>query len=136
MIFAIKTERKYSNYSLNNSTKPQEVVSNDHHPITMTSEISEISPSLKNSCAKGPSFVSTSINLWFIILNLTLILLLTEWKLYICFSFFRYTISDIRSYSTLSSQKISTWRVPRINSSLEAFLLSVKKELFINIKLN
>ena len=49
-------------YLNNNSAEPQEHVNNDHHPIILTNNTSRISPSLKDLCAKGPSFVPSLIN--------------------------------------------------------------------------
>ena len=60
-----KIERKSLNIItgyFSNSDETQELVNNDHHPIILTNDTSQISPSLKDLCAKDPSFVSTPIN--------------------------------------------------------------------------
>ena len=79
--FSHKIERKSLNIIteyFNNSTEPEELVNNDHHPITLTNDASQISPFLKDLYAKRPSFVPTIINYDWAQLQLTLILLLGE----------------------------------------------------------
>ena len=63
--FCHKIERKSLNIIttyFNNRAESQEVVNNDHHPIILTNDTSEISLSIKDVRVKGPSFVRTPIS--------------------------------------------------------------------------
>ena len=126
--FCHKIERKSLNIItgyFNNSAEPQKLVNNDHHPIILTNDTSHISPSLKDLCAKGPSFVPTPINYDWTQLQLDFDTFASRMRA-------RYMFRGKRSPPQNDSsipcppKKPSTWRVPKTNSAeLEAFLSKV-----------
>ena len=132
-----KTERKFLNIItayFNNSDETQELVNNDHHPIILKNDMSQISASLEDLCAKGPSFVQTPINYDWAQLQLDFDTFASRMRT-------RYMIRGKSSPPQNDSsipyppKKPSTWRTPKTNSAeLETFLSRVEKELFINIK--
>ena len=86
--FCHKIERKSLNiitWYFNNSAEPPELFNNDHHPIILTNDLSQISPYLKDLWAKGPHFYQLLTVIIGLNFNLILILLPVEWELDICF---------------------------------------------------
>ena len=134
-----KIERKPLNKMTgycNNSDESQDLVNNDHHPIILTNDTSQISPTLKDFCAKGPSFVPTNINYYWAQLQLDFDAFTSRMK---ARYMFRGKNSPPQNDSSIPCppKKPSTWRAPNTNcAELEKFLSTVEKELFINNKRN
>ena len=105
--------------------------SHDYHPIILTNDTSQISPSLKDVCAKGPSFVPTPINYDWAQLQLDFDTFASRMRTrYI----FRGKSSPPQNDSPIPCppKKPSTWRAPKTNSAvLETFLSTVRKEYLL-----
>ena len=119
-----------------NSDKTQELVNNDHHPIILTNDTSQISPSLKDLCAKGPSFIPTPINYDWAQLQLDFDTFASRMRTRYMFRGKSYPPQN-DSPIPCPPKKTSTWRAPKTNSAeLKTFLSTVENELFIDIKQN
>ena len=113
-----KIERKSLNIItgyFSDSDETQELVNNDHNPVILMNDTSQISPSLKDLCAKGPSFVPTPINYDWAQLQLDFDTFASRMRTRYMF---RGKSSPPRNDSPIPCppKKPSTWRAPKTNS--------------------
>ena len=134
-----KIERKSLNIItgyFSSSDETQELVNNDHHPVILTNDTSQISPSLKDLCAKGASFVPAPINYDWTQLQLDYDTFASRMRTRYMF---RGKSSPPRNDSPIPCppKKPSMRRAPKTNSAeLETFLSTVEKKIFIDMKQN